>query len=63
MSHKTALGSVICQFCGDEEVNEPLLDWCCRCHKKLCDDCICGYEIESGDRWCEDCLEKESNLS
>jgi hypothetical protein len=50
--------TVLCEICGEGEVDEPCLDWCGGCHRKLCDDCIAGYDEGSGYRSCPECVEK-----
>lgn len=46
---------VICEVCREAEVNEPILDYCHVCHRKLCDDCIVATNDEHGLRFCRAC--------
>jgi hypothetical protein len=44
-----------CQVCLEGEVDDPCLDYCHVCEKKICDDCIVGRNEEHGCNFCLEC--------
>lgn len=49
---------VPCGVCGYGEVNEPCLDYCHACERKVCDDCVAAINHEHGVKFCCECVEK-----
>jgi hypothetical protein len=49
--------AVICQVCHEGEVNEPCLDYCHVCGKKICFDCVAAENDEHGLLFCCKCVD------